>query len=70
MRARRRFAQPEGNRRRLTVRILNAHLALLDSQHAPRSVSQLKDVALQTLDREVFIDTEPITSSLGSSTTA
>ena len=35
--------------------IFNAHLALLDAQHAPGSVSQLKDVTLQTLNREVFI---------------
>src|ERR1051325_2507198 len=56
MRPRRRFTQPERNRWRLPVRILNPHLALLDSQHTPRSVSQLKDVTLQTLDREVFFD--------------
>ena len=55
MRARRRFAQPEGNRRRLTVRIFDTHLALLDSQHSPGSVSQLKNVALQTFNGEVFI---------------
>src|SRR3954447_1729260 len=38
------------------MRILDAHLTLLDSQNTPRRVSELKDVALQTLDRKVFID--------------
>ena len=37
------------------MRILDAHLALLDSQHSPRRVAQLKDVALQTFNREVFV---------------
>src|SRR5829696_246821 len=55
MRSRRRFTQPERNRRRLSMRILNAHFALLHSEHTPRRVSQLKDVALQTLDSEVFV---------------
>src|ERR1051325_8213297 len=56
MRPRRRLTEPERNRRRLPVRILDTHFPLLDSQHTPRSVSELKDVALQTLDREVFIN--------------
>src|SRR6185369_5269556 len=56
MRPCRRFTQPERNRRRLTMRILDPHLPLLDPQHTPRSVSELKDIALQTLDRKVFID--------------
>src|SRR6185369_14414316 len=50
------FTQPERNRGGLTVRILDSHFALLYSQHTPRSVSELKDVALQTLDRKVFIN--------------
>ena len=49
--------------------LLNSHLALLHSQHAPRSVSELKNVALQTLDCKVFIN-RTNHSSLGSSTTA
>src|SRR5215213_1208253 len=57
MRARWRFTEPERNRRRLAVGILDSHLALLHSQHTPRGVSELKDVALQTLDCKVFIHT-------------
>src|SRR5215213_3900443 len=38
------------------MRILNAHLALLDSEHTPRRVSELKDIALQALDRKVFVN--------------
>src|ERR1051326_4873340 len=56
MRARGRLAEPERNRRWLAMRILDSYLALLDSQHTPRRVSELKDVALQTLDRKVFVD--------------
>ena len=56
MRARRRFAQPKGNRRRLSGRIFNPYLALLNSQNPPGSISQLKDVTLQTLNREVFVN--------------
>src|ERR1043166_7835447 len=53
--SRRRFTQPERNRWRLSVCVLNTHLTLFDSEHTPRCVSQLKDVTLQTLNREVFV---------------
>src|SRR5688572_20498417 len=53
---RRSFTQPERNRWRLSVCILNPHFTLLDSEHAPGSISELKDVTLQTLDREVFVN--------------
>src|ERR1041385_3924144 len=55
MRARRRLTEPERNRRRLALRILDSHFALLDAQHTPRRVSKLKDVALQTLNRKIFV---------------
>ena len=51
----RRFTKPEGNRRRLPVRILHAYFPLLDAEDTPGSVAQLKNIALQTLDSEVFI---------------
>jgi hypothetical protein len=38
------------------VCVFNSHLSLFDSQDTPRSVAQLKDVTLKTLDREVFIN--------------
>src|SRR4029079_4872474 len=50
VRACRSITQPERNRRRLTVRIFNPHLALFDAQHAPRRVPELKDIALQTFN--------------------
>src|SRR5882724_6710179 len=37
------------------MRILHAHLSLLDAQHSPRSISKLEDIPLQTLNRKVFI---------------
>src|SRR6185295_4041339 len=37
------------------MRILHPYLTLLDTQHAPGSVSQLKHVPLQTLNGEVLI---------------
>src|SRR4029079_3643959 len=55
MRPGRGFTQPKRNRGRLSVSILNSNLSLLYSKHTPRSISQLKDIALQTLDRKVFI---------------
>src|SRR6266496_3957666 len=55
MSARRRLSQPKRNRWGLAVCILNTHLALLDAQHAPRPIAQLKNVPLQTFDREIFI---------------
>ena len=36
--------------------ILNSHLALLHSKHTPRSVTELKDIALKTFDCKIFID--------------
>jgi hypothetical protein len=49
------FAKPKRNRRRLAMRILDAHLALLDTHHPPRGIPQLENITLQTLNREVFI---------------
>src|SRR5262249_27585868 len=50
------FAQPEGNGRRLSVGVLDAHPARLDAQDTIRSVAKLEDVARKTLDGEVFVD--------------
>src|ERR1044072_6037509 len=55
MRARGRFTEPERNRGRLPVSILDSNFPLLYSQDTPRSISQLKDIALQTLNRKVFV---------------
>jgi len=41
---------------RLPVRIFDANFSLLDAEHTPRRVAQLKNIALQALDREVFVD--------------
>ena len=37
------------------MRVLDSNLPLLHPEHTPRSISELKDIALQTLDRKVFI---------------
>ena len=54
-RARRCLAQPEGNCRRLPLRVLDAHASALDAQDAIRAVAQLEDVARQALDRKVLV---------------
>ena len=54
--ARRRLAQPERNRRRLAVRILDAHAARLDAPDPVRRVAELEDVAGEALDGEVLVD--------------
>ncbi len=56
MRATRCLAQPERNRWRLAVRVLDAHGTALDTQDPVRDVAELEYVALQALDREVFVD--------------
>ena len=50
-----RLAEPEGDRRRLTARVLDPDAALLDAQNAVRHVAELEDIALQALDREVLV---------------
>ena len=52
----RRLAEPERNRRRLALRILDAHAARLDAQDPIRRVAELEDVAGEALDREVLVD--------------
>src|SRR5215213_509487 len=49
------FTQPERNAGGLAVRICDAHRALLHAKNSPGGISQLKDVALKTLDREVLV---------------
>ena len=53
--AARRLSQPEGNRGRLTVRILDAHRAPFDTQNSVRRVAELEDIALQAFHGEVFV---------------
>ena len=50
------FAQPERHRRRLALRIGDAHDTAADAQDAPRRVAELENVARQRLDREVFVE--------------
>src|SRR5262249_60416525 len=52
----RRFAEPERDRRRLTLRVLHAHHAALDADDAIGSVAELEDVALEALHGEILID--------------
>ena len=56
LRARRRFAEPERDARRLALRILDDDLAHLDLANPPRRVAELEDIASGAIDREVFID--------------
>ena len=51
-----RFAEPERDRRRHAVRILDTHSAPLDAQDAISVVAELKDVAGHALDREILVD--------------
>ncbi len=55
-RARRGLAEPERDRRRLAVRVLDEHLARLDAADLPRGVAELEDVARGAVDREVLVD--------------
>ena len=55
-RARRRFAEPEGDRRRLAGRVGDAHRSRLDLQHAPRCIAQLEYVADVRLDGEILVE--------------
>ena len=48
--------QPEGDRRRLTLRVGDAHGARLDPEDPPRRVPELEDVAAVRLDRPVLVD--------------
>jgi hypothetical protein len=50
-----RFAEPEGNRRRLAVGVGDTNAAVFDSYDFPRGVAKLKDVALQALYRPIFV---------------
>src|SRR5262249_21644045 len=52
----RRLTKPEGDRRRRTVRITNAHGSGHDLRDLPRGVAQLKDVARHALDGEVLVE--------------
>ena len=53
--AARRLAQPERNRGRLAVRILDAHRAALDAQDSIRGIAELEHIALQALDGKVLV---------------
>ncbi len=53
--ARRRFAEPERNRRRRTLRVADPHGASDYLQDLPRGIAKLKDVAGDALDREVLV---------------
>ena len=50
-----RFAQPERDRRRRALRVLDPHAAGLDAQHAVAGVAQLEDVAGAAFDGEVLV---------------
>ena len=67
-RARRRLAEPERDRRRRAVRVLDAHPARLDAPDAPRVVAEQEDVAAHALDREVLVDRADAARPCGSST--
>ena len=54
--ARRRFAEPERDRRRRALRVGDADGAAADLQDLPRGVAELEDVAGVALDREVFVE--------------
>ena len=50
-----RFAEPERNRRRHAVRVLDAHDAALDALDLVAPVAELEDVAGKAFDREILI---------------
>ncbi len=52
----RRFAEPEGNRRRLAVRVFDPHAARFDAPDLVRRIAQLEDVAGEALDGEILVD--------------
>ncbi len=52
----RRLAQPERDRRRLAVRVLDPDDAAADPEDAIGGVAELEDVAGHALDREVLVD--------------
>ncbi|MBV6412664.1 MAG: hypothetical protein OMOMHJEC_00447 [Xanthomonadales bacterium] len=51
-----RLGHPEGNRRCLSARVLDPHLALADAADAVALVAELKHIARQAFDREVLVD--------------
>jgi hypothetical protein len=53
-RASRRFAEPERNRRRQPLGVVNAHAARLPRAECARIVAEQDDVAGQALDGEVL----------------
>jgi len=65
VRAPRRFAEPEGQRRWLSLGICHANLPRLDFDDLVRRVAELKDVARRALDREVLVNV-PTNVSVGS----
>ncbi|MNV26839.1 hypothetical protein D3C71_1179650 [compost metagenome] len=52
----RRFAEPEGNRRRLALGIFDPHLAGLHPQDSIGRIAQLKDIPGDAFYRKVFVD--------------
>ena len=52
----RRLAEPERDRRRLALRVLDTHRAALHAHDAIGGVAELEDVALDALDGEVLVD--------------
>ncbi len=54
--AARRLAEPERNRRRRALRILDAHASALDAQDAIRHVAELENITGDAFDREVLVD--------------
>src|SRR4051794_23826128 len=51
-----RFAQPERNRGRHAMSILDAHYATLDPLNPVALIAKLEDIAGQTFDREILVD--------------
>src|SRR5204863_54829 len=52
----RRLAEPERNRGRQPVRVLNPDFSRRDALDAPRVVAEKKNIAREALDREVLVD--------------
>src|SRR5205823_2967767 len=52
----RRFAEPEWNGGRLSMRVFDADATRLDALNAVGGIAELKDVAGHTLDREILVD--------------
>jgi hypothetical protein len=53
---RRGLAEPEGDRRRGTLGVGDAHGAAVDAEHPPGGVAELEDVPTARLDGEVLVD--------------